>query len=258
MSILVVGQGAVGRALTVGLRARGFEVENSPARTHADCTHYSIRTRVVIYAGGPAGEAACRRDPVGAVKSHYSGVLNWVKWAANVLPPASDKRLVIIGTVLPETGFYGSLKALALDRAREQTLNNSMAGAVLALRCGQIIGPEMPVDGTGVVATWIRQVVRGEDLQVNPEGAPLTMTLCADLIERIATWLRSPITTLWEEERVCVSDPIGLTSLAFLCTATGLSVINGSPLRVPGVHGDVVVALHGMAENAARAMQETA
>jgi hypothetical protein len=274
VTVLVIGQGAVGRALVTGLRKRKLPVRAESIRglmawvSEEDQTEIMRTTdafshiETVIYAGGPAGEAACRRDPIWAFQDHYRAVMDWVEWVGE---PGGygRRRLILIGTT-STAGFYGSLKQLALEHARDRTLPLSLSGNILALRCGQIIGPEMPVDGTGVVATWVRQAVRGEGLAVHDERrAPLQaalipaleITLCTDLIERIATWLRAPITTTWEEERVCVPDPIPLATLATLCERAALNRLGANIPVYSGPDHPVCLALRGMAENAARALK---
>jgi nucleoside-diphosphate-sugar epimerase len=271
VNVLVIGQGAVGRALTVGLQARQFWVKGvgsrdltewaeqwkEPQSFCADVEEYAVeehegrRIDAVIYAAGPAGEAACRRDPRGALHAHYIAPWEWSDWVV-----ARQRRMVLISTVVTE-GFYGSAKQMALDYTRDQLLSTGK-GAVLALQCGQIIGPEMPVDGTGVIATWVRQAVRGEALRVDDSTSYLTVTLCADLIDRIATWLTAPITSPWEEERVCLPDSIPLPALARVCRTTARIVGAPDPAPDPVDRGgrvpfEVFSAIHGMAENAHRA-----
>ena len=267
-AVLVVGQGAVGRALTAGLSAlKVGEVVSIGARpTRRDLSVYRLADAgsAVIYAGGPAGEAACYDDPETAFAMHYSAVMKWVHWATPAMHEhvrhMAPRRLILISTAVT-TGFYGAVKQLAVDHARDAALTNPSGDATLALRCGQIIGPEMPVAGTGVVATWVRQAVRGEKLVVHNPGDWLNVTLCSELIDRIATWLKTPITVPWEEERVCLPDPIPLPALARVCGLTAriasgatddpaAHIVDGSKARVPF---EVFVAVQGMAENALRA-----
>ena len=258
MTVLVVGQGAVGRALKVGLAARQISADfyESWLNSVADPIHWRLYADTVIYASGPAGEAACRRNPMAACSAHYGDVMQFVRWLG--APTAQrPRRMVLISSVLTD-GLYGALKSVALDHARERVMAGT--GTILALRCGQIIGPEMPVDGTGVVATWVRQAVRGERLRVDSADV-LDVTLCGDLIDRLATWLKAPITVPWEEERVCLPDPIPLPALARVCGLTAriasgatddpaAHIVDGSKARVPF---EVFVAVQGMAENALRA-----
>jgi nucleoside-diphosphate-sugar epimerase len=247
VNILVVGQGAVGRALTLGLQGRGFEVQNISARSR----RHTLLNRVeaVVYAGGPAGEAASRSDPHLAFLLHYERVMELVAWAVArpqrpIHPTYPARRLVLIGTVLPNTGLYGALKQVALDHAREDAGVVAAAGdAIIALRCGQIIGPEMPVEGTGVVATWIRQVVRGEEPRVDANKPPLAVTLASTLLDRIEFWLREPKLSRWTEEAV-VAGFWDLDHLAAAClAAAGRGLWFGSPFGT-------YAALRAMAINA--------
>lgn len=227
MNVLIVGQGPVGRALFAGLNAVPKLSVTSIGTHEIALFHQSAEVNAVIYAGGPAGEAACRFDPETAFKQHYINVAALTEWASG-FPP---KRLVVIGTVLSGVGFYPALKQLGLDYMRDRATAGMFAGSTIVFRCGQIIGPEMPQMG-GVVGTWLQLARSGGPLVVHCKrhaeaagacevGLPLTITLCADLIARIRSWLTTPTANAWEEERVCMPDPIPLRQLAMVIAHLG-------------------------------------
>ena len=227
MSVLVVGQGAVGTALVRDLTARKLKVCGVGLREDGllslDDKANGIET--VIYAAGPAGDQACRKDPEGAFWAHYQKSTDLVRYWVSQHP---TRRVILIGTVLT-AGFYGAVKEVAAAEIQGfMTQTARRLGTVLHLRCGQVIGPEMPVDGTGVVATFARQAAHDQEITVTCERAPhgksvshapgcLHLTLIQDLGQRIAEWLRAPASQPWEEERLCTPDVVGVSVIAAVC-----------------------------------------
>jgi hypothetical protein len=262
--IHVLGAGALGRALTQAWSPAdpmALHSVRQATQREADGTVVALdlpRTLTpadtLIYAGGPAGNAACNADPEWALATHYTFPL----YLAERLRWGHFARLVVFGTVLPETSLYGSLKALAAERlaATQDTLRPR--GAILHLRCGQIIGPEMPVDGTGVVATWIRQAVAEVLLHVSaPVGTSLRMTRFADLVASLGDWLAAPHSGF--TDRTLSEPPVALVSLGtWILHVAGRDPESLLARRlVEQAPPALLAALAGMAANA-RAAQVTA
>lgn len=271
--IHVIGRGTVGKALYAAL----FEID--PVLEGGVKLHSSRRLQkceeceggpglrlsqvgakkgdTIIYAAGRAGEAACVEDPVAAAYAHYATPLNLVQELRN---KGSFARLVLIGTTLPRAGLYGTLKQAMADKLlTKEYLEGRMpwggaGGALLHLRCGQVIGPEMPVNGRGVVAAWIRQAVAQQPLAVHDEQAPLDITLLADLARDLVAWLTTPVGPRYTYmDTMVISATLGLHELALAClTAAG-------PARYPSaVPMEIATALRAMADNARTAQQAKA
>lgn len=258
--IHLLGAGALGRALDQAFQPMPeCEVALHSVRAHshreADGTYVTLdlpptvtAADTVIYTGGRAGDAACNADPELALATHYAvplHLLDRLHWG-------HFARLVVFGTVLPDQGLYGNLKALAAERlAASFDTRRTLRGAVLHLRCGQIIGPEMPVDGTGVVATWIRQAVAEALLHVSaPVGATLQVTRFADLFTTLLDWLAGPQTGFTD---VTLSEPpVSLVSLGtWILHAAGRDTRSALAQRlVDHAPPPVLSALEGMVANA--------
>ncbi len=261
--IHVIGQGAVGRALYRALQqrftaaavtshsARSLEYPDGVAGLRLDLVPVEPGD-TLIYAAGRAGEAACAEDPVQAAYDHHATPLVLI----SELRDAQFARLVLFGTTLPPTGLYGSLKHyLATQAHAREGFWGGRAGALLHLRCGQVIGPEMPVDGAGVVATWVRQAVSQQPLTIRPGHPDLDVTLLADLAAELVEWLTTPESLVSASVDAAVySATLGLHELAYAVSLAALPEEYPAP---PHVSPEIYAALRAMAAHA-RAAQVTA
>lgn len=220
---LVIGTGRVGCAVANAIAgSRAWTVKTASMRVLEDAGSVPRRFEAdaIVYAAGPAGETASRENPARAFRQHYSHVIKFVQAAS------PNQRIAVIGTVLPNAGFYGALKHLALDHARFAATSPGYSGMALWVLCGQVLG------GPGVVRRWLDLSRSGQPLILNCHGhvtvpplqckvgPPLLLTRGEDIGTAVVDWLLRPALA-WEETRVTFPDPVPLVALARACALVG-------------------------------------
>jgi len=173
-SVLIIGSGVVGTALAGILKKQGETVEQWSARKLLACGPDLRGPELgkfdtIVHAGGPAGEAACLADPAGAFAAHYTLTQRLVE---AVRRAEANARLVLLGTLAPDVGFYGPLKwaACAMAEAAADRGWRLTGWRLMLLDCGQIVGPGIPL-GRGVLGEFLRNALRGYPISVQGDGS---------------------------------------------------------------------------------------
>jgi nucleoside-diphosphate-sugar epimerase len=163
---------------------------------------------LVVHAAGPAGETPCVANPGAAFAQHYVLTDLLVDWLQQHL----DRHLVLIGTVAPNTGFYGPLKRAAIAHAR---LRTARPRRLLVVECGQLIGLGVDAKVSGVVGKFVEAAVAGRRPHVAHGGRQTirytTLGVLIDILCRVGTeWPAS-------ETVSPVSRPVPVVEIAHLC-----------------------------------------
>lgn len=184
---------------------------------------------LVIHAAGPAGEAVAVRDPGLSFALHYTLTERLVAW----LQRASHRRLVLLGTVAPNVGFYGPLKRAQIRMAQERLAEpGGPKAALTVIECGHVIGKEMSVHAApGVVATFISQAVTDGVLQVPDVPVAIRVTPVAALVAALDRLVHIPAE--FPPVLAPVSEPILLRDLAETIAQLADIIYNTRPTIVP-------------------------
>lgn len=160
-SLTIIGTGRLGKLLEWECQV---VQECISARMFLEMPDMFHRTSVV-YAGGPAGDQACLRDPELAVTLHVTVVRRLLE----MLTKGRFKNLTLLGTVAPLVGIYGPLKQIGMDWAWNTAIKSRLPVTILEL--GQVIGPEIPIDGdnAGAIAHMLRSI--RDDLPIKIYGS---------------------------------------------------------------------------------------
>lgn len=205
--MLVIGRGHIGEALLFGnrdvrlLSSRAYFAVNSTTRRS---TLDAFDT--IVHAAGPAGEVACCEHPAAAFAAHFTLVEHLVDWC---IAGSGKHRLILIGTVAPNIGFYGPLKRAAIAYAERRI----EYGDLLVIECGQVIGPGAGEDG--VIGKFLRAAVEGHRLQIAGDGTQtIRYTPLSNLVDLIGACTRN-----WPRNSIVspVSLPVSLQEIARIC-----------------------------------------
>lgn len=211
MKLAIIGAGRIGqilqktnpRAKTIGGRAALALGSMDDAIGDVD---------LAIHAAGPAGEAVSVRDPGTTFALHYTLTERLVAWVQR----SSHRRLILLGTVAPNVGFYGPLKRAVIRMAHERMGEpGGPKNAVTIIECGHVIGRDMSVhESPGVVAKFIHGAVTDGLLQVPDLPVAIRVTPVASLVETVDRVVHVPI----EHPSVLspVSEPVFLRDLAHM------------------------------------------
>ncbi len=200
--MLVIGMGRIGRMF------RALNIDVVPAREFLDGDQACLTsTDLVVHAAGPAGDAACCENPGGAFAAHYMLTDRLVDWALE----RGDRRLVLLGTVAPNIGFYGPLKRAAIANAQRRTVGEAQS-RLLIIECGQVIGEGIDPLGSGVIGEFVLAAVKGQPIEVFGGQQTIRYTSLHGLIDLICT-------NRWPNVRILspVSPPIPVLDLAKIC-----------------------------------------
>jgi nucleoside-diphosphate-sugar epimerase len=212
--VIVVGGGRLGKALQHSVVGRG----KAPLSGRALCDAHNFNQRLegattVIHAAGPAGEAVCRRDPGMAFSLHYVLSERLALWARE----QPDRRLIFLGTVAPDVGFYGPVKRAACRVAQRLILDMEKGEGseqLTVVECGHVIGEGMSVhESPGVAAQFIAQAMTSGTLLVPVAPAPTIrvtpLSTLLDLVGKLCVvpGMTSPVLSP-------VSEPIDIRDLA--------------------------------------------
>jgi nucleoside-diphosphate-sugar epimerase len=209
--LAVVGEGRIGRALAVGCPGAAL-ISGRELLAKRDPASLLGPAQTVVHAAGPAGEAACKEDPGLAFGLHFTLTERLMAW----LQDAPHRRLVLLGTVAPNVGFYGPLKRAAIDRAWSLRGEDS-PGSLTVVECGHVIGVGLPVSdrNAGVVARFVQAAVQGGRLVLAGGGTQqVRYTPLAELtavVKQVVLGTREPGT--WAP----VSPPVRVTDIARTC-----------------------------------------
>jgi len=128
----------------------------------------------LVYAHGPAGDAACRQDLAGALRAH-------VLLPAELRAAFPDRLIVYLSTLAAETQWYGAMKRAGEHLVRVQ-------GSTRILRLGAVLDP---AHRRGVASTFFQAVVRGESPRVPVAANPVVViTTIPDVVHVVEAALR--------------------------------------------------------------------
>lgn len=155
-TVAIVGGGRIGHALLHGCPGAHL-VSGRELLAKRDLEPLLQGASTVVHAAGPAGEAACKEDPALAFALHYTLTSRLVQWV-DVSP---GRKLILLGTVAPNVGFYGPLKRAAIEHAFARCADAE--GALCVVECGHVIGVGLPVSdrNAGVIARFVQGAVQG-------------------------------------------------------------------------------------------------
>lgn len=203
--VAIVGSGRIGQALAEAApEALALSGRDLFAKRHVD--GFLGEREIVIHAAGPAGEMICREDPAMAFALHYTLTQRLVEWS--LLNPT--RRLILLGTVAPNVGFYGPLKRASIELA---TLING--SKISVVECGHIIGPGLSVtdSNAGVIARFVKGAVTGSRLVIVSGEQTIRYTPMKSVIECIMALVEEPTARILSP----VSAPIPVSEVGRLC-----------------------------------------
>jgi len=208
--LTVVGSGRIARALT---QAKVKSAVQS-LRGRDLIGHTSIiENDTLVHATGPAGEQSSREDPGRAFAMHFSLVRELVDWLAG----SETRRLMLLGTVAPASGFYGPLKRAGIAYAWERSVLFGCSNRLLVIECGHVIGEGLDIGSpnAGVVARFLRQSVEGKSLVIAGNGEQTIrytpLDVLANLIMAVSrNWPKVPVVSP-------VSAPVRVIDVARIC-----------------------------------------
>lgn len=209
--LTVIGTGQIGKAL---VRTAGrSKVQNISGRDLIGRTGLIQDNALIVHATGPAGEQASKEDPGRAFGMHYTLVMELVEWLGN----HEDARLILLGSVAPNLGFYGPLKRAGVRAAQDQSRILNASHRLLVIECGHVIGEGLNISSpvAGVVARFMRAAVEGGRLIIAGHGeqtiryTPLEVLI--DLILAVGrNWPKVPVVSP-------VSSPVRVIDVARTC-----------------------------------------
>jgi nucleoside-diphosphate-sugar epimerase len=211
LKVAIVGRGRIGRHLAKAAFPAApalFSGREAFAAKRLDDLLGDID--LVIHAAGPAGDAVSAMNPALAFALHYTLTDRLASWAFQ----SKHRRLILLGTLAPNEGFYGPLKRAAIARVQHLQVHYEMPEALHVIELGHVIGEGMSVhESPGVVARFIQAAVTSGTLRVPPPPGPaIRFTPLASLVETVIKLVAVPI----EHPAVLspVSPPIYLRDLA--------------------------------------------
>lgn len=218
-ALVVIGSGRLGRAiheqLGTALRPQLLPGRDAAAKLHRLDGVLGDAT-CVLHAAGPAGEAACVEDPAGAFTLHYGLTEQLAKWAAH----EPGRRIVLLGSVAPNYGFYGPLKRAAIHRAEDVLSaehDGPLAAKLTVIECGHVIGEGLPISdrNAGVVARFVKGALQGRQLVLAGGG---TQTIRYTALHSLVLVLREVVGSAPLGTTVSpVSPPVTVEEVARTC-----------------------------------------
>lgn len=245
---IVIGEGAVGLALWRALRGG---IQRLSARQVYDSAYAFGDDTVLIHAGGPAGDRACRSDPAGAFAIHYTLTQRLAAWSA----AGRNRHLVLLNTVAPDAGFYAPMKRAACAAAIEAA-TRARGGHLLVLDCGTIVGPMMPIVGpnVGVVGAFLYAALSDGELAVEGTGEQTIRVTPIDDLVRLCLAELTHCHDSGPDRRGIVSPSVSVNALAATCAAFARTLNRKPP---PVVYRRPTGPVHSYEDTPARKLTVT-
>lgn len=213
MSLVVIGRGRIGEALRVAWHLKPEQIRSGREVFAAGPASLGD-ARTVIHVAGPAGENACRTEPLGAMQIHYELTERLATWVRGSI----TRRLIVIHTLAPERTYYGALKRAAVRMAQRLLWHDDPGETdqLSVIEAGQVIGEGISVSANaGVIARYIAQAVTNGTLECPTRSEVcIRVTPMVSLRETLDRLVHGPCLPVVAP----VSGPISVRELAFLIT----------------------------------------